>query len=269
MNELVKVFDNEQFGQIRTIVVDGKVWFVASDIAKALAYTNTSKAINSHCRCITKRYIPHPQGNGTLEVNTIPEGDIVRLIVIAANQSQSETIREKAEKFESWIFDEVIPTVLKTGSYQAPTQYEIPHSFAEALQLAADLQAEKERNAPLVAYASAVSAGNDCVTVGTVAKIIEQKYHVNIGQNRLFEKMRADGILMKAPKGHKDHNRPKQHYIECGWFVLNGSQGSTPDGSKSWESFTPYVTPKGRIALVDKYGRQVAEKRSQQTELNI
>lgn len=109
MNEL-RVFEKEDFGKIRTIEIEGKVYFVASDVAKALGYTNTSKAISDHCRWVTKRYIPHPQSKTKdLEVNVIPQGDIMRL---AANSELPG-----AEKFESWIFDEVVPSVLNHGIY--------------------------------------------------------------------------------------------------------------------------------------------------------
>ncbi|MZL31603.1 BRO-N domain-containing protein, partial [Clostridium beijerinckii] len=109
MNDL-QVFNNEQFGQIRMLEIDKKPHFVATDIAKALGYINTSKAIKDHCRWVTKRYIPHPQSeNKNLEVNVIPEGDIYRLI------TNSEL--PGAEKFESWVFDDVLPAIRKHGMY--------------------------------------------------------------------------------------------------------------------------------------------------------
>ena len=110
MGKELMIFSNEEFGSIRTVEDGDKVLFVASDIAKALKYSNTSKAIKDHCRWVTKRYIPHPQNeNKEIEVNTIPEGDLYRLI------SNSEL--PSAEKFESWVFDEVLPTIRKTGGY--------------------------------------------------------------------------------------------------------------------------------------------------------
>lgn len=109
MNEL-QIFDNPKFGKIRTVELNEKTHFVASDVAKALKYQNTSKAINDHCRWVTKCYIPHPQSkSASIEVNVIPEGDIYRLV------AHSEL--PAAEEFESWIFDEVIPTIRKTGTY--------------------------------------------------------------------------------------------------------------------------------------------------------
>ena len=105
-----KIFDNAKFGQIRTVESEDKIYFVATDIARALGYENTSKAISDHWRWVTKRYIPHPQNpEKDIEVNVIPEGDMYRLI------SQSKL--ENAEKFEAWVFDEVLPELRKTGYY--------------------------------------------------------------------------------------------------------------------------------------------------------
>lgn len=111
MKNNLEIFSSNEFGELRTISENGKVMFVASDIAKMLGYTNTSKAISDHCRYVTKRYIPHPQGKGTLKVNFIPEGDVYRLI--------THSKLPAAEKFESWVFDEVLPSIRKTGSYTA------------------------------------------------------------------------------------------------------------------------------------------------------
>ena len=106
----IEVFENPLFGMIRTLEIDGKPYFVASDVAKVLGYTNSSKAIKDHCRWVTKRYVPHPQSaDKKIEVNIIPQGDVMRLA------AKSEL--PGAEKFESWIFDDVIPTVLNHGIY--------------------------------------------------------------------------------------------------------------------------------------------------------
>lgn len=110
MNTLT-VFENETFGSIRTLDEDGKVLFCGNDVAKALGYTNPRDALNRHCRCVVKRDVPHPQSHDkTIEMSFIPEGDIYRLA------AKSEL--PGAEKFESWIFDEVLPTIRKTGAYQ-------------------------------------------------------------------------------------------------------------------------------------------------------
>lgn len=116
MNEL-QIFNNNQFGEMRAIEEDDKIFFCGADVAKALGYTNSSKALTDHCRCVTKRYIPHPQApDKKIEMSFIPEGDVYRLIT----HSKLPT----AEKFESWVFDEVLPTIRKHGAYLTPEALE-------------------------------------------------------------------------------------------------------------------------------------------------
>lgn len=110
MKEL-KIFENEAFGEIRTLETDdGKVLFCGADVAKALGYDQPHKAISRHCRCGMKCTVPHPQSPGkTIEMSFIPEGDVYRLI--------AHSKLPKAVEFESWVFDEVLPTIRKNGSY--------------------------------------------------------------------------------------------------------------------------------------------------------
>lgn len=111
--EGLQIFNNSEFGQIRTVEVEGKIYFVASDVAKALGYARPADAVTQHCRYTVKHSIPHPQNiEKHIEVNVIPEGDMYRLI--------THSKLESAERFESWIFDEVLPTLRKTGYYEMP-----------------------------------------------------------------------------------------------------------------------------------------------------
>lgn len=111
-NELM-IFNNPEFGEIRTIEEDGKVLFCGSDVAKALGYSKPQNAIDRHCKCALKRGIPHPQSpDKTIEMLFIPEGDIYRLA------AKSEL--PGADKFESWIFDDVLPSIRKHGAYMTP-----------------------------------------------------------------------------------------------------------------------------------------------------
>lgn len=135
MNELT-VFENSEFGSIRTVEIDGKPYFVASDVAKALGYARPSDAVSAHCRYAVKHSIPHPQSKTkTLEVNVIPQGDVVRLAVKSELQG--------AEKFESWIFDEVIPSVLNHGMYATDELINNPDLL---IAVATQLKEERERN---------------------------------------------------------------------------------------------------------------------------
>lgn len=109
MNEL-QIFNSGEFGEIRTIEIDGKPYFVGADVAKALGYSNPRKAILDHCKGVTKR--DTPTSSGIQSMSYINEGDLYRLIMKSKLPS--------AEKFESWVMDEVLPTIRKTGSYQKP-----------------------------------------------------------------------------------------------------------------------------------------------------
>ena len=134
MNEL-QIFENTEFGGIRTAVIEGKPHFMASDIAKALGYTNPNKAINDHCKAITKRSTPI---SGKMqEVNFIPEGDIYRLVV----NSKLPT----AEKFESWVFDEVLPQIRQTGGYIPSEGLSDDEVMAKALLIAQKTISNKDK----------------------------------------------------------------------------------------------------------------------------
>ncbi|CZR96406.1 hypothetical protein CDFC105_73216 [Clostridioides difficile] len=107
MNNL-QIFEKMEFGQIRMAEIDNKPYFVGKDIAKSLGYKNTNDAILRHCKGVVKH-----EGfkiNG-IKIALITEGDVYRLIV-GSNLPN-------AEKFESWVFDEVLPTIRQTGQYQA------------------------------------------------------------------------------------------------------------------------------------------------------
>lgn len=103
------IFKNEEFGQIRTVEIDGKPYFVGKDIANSLGYSNPRDAISRHCKGVVKH---DSFKEGGQNISLIPEGDMYRLI--------THSKLESAERFESWVFDEVLPTLRKTGSYEMP-----------------------------------------------------------------------------------------------------------------------------------------------------
>lgn len=110
MSNELEVFKNEEFGTVRTLNEGDTVLFCASDVAKALGYSRPRDAVAVHCRSTVKHSIPHPQSpDKEIEVSFIPEGDVYRLIVRSKLPS--------AEKFERWVFDDVLPTIRKHGAY--------------------------------------------------------------------------------------------------------------------------------------------------------
>lgn len=125
MNEL-QIFNNPEFGELRTFIEpDGKVLYCATDAARALGYTNPRFSVNKHCPNVSKRSVRVEIGtkaDGTpisrpMDLLFAPEGDIYRLMYRAADQSRSPDIKAKAERYGGWIFDEVLPSIRKTGSY--------------------------------------------------------------------------------------------------------------------------------------------------------
>lgn len=177
----IQVFNNPEFGSIRTLEVEGKTYFVGKDVADSLGYTNTSKAIRDHCRWVTFRYVPHPQNpEKEIGMSFIPESDIYRLIVRSKLPA--------AERFETWVFDEVLPSIRKSGGYIArQEQMTDSELMAKALLVAQkqinERNAQIERMKPKEIFADAVAASHTSILIGELAKLLKQN-GVETGQRR-------------------------------------------------------------------------------------
>ena len=105
----VTPFKFQESTEVRTVTDDqGEVLFVGKDVCDALGYTNASKAIGDHCKGVTIRY-PLQTAGGVQEARVLTEADVLRLIVNSKLPA--------AEAFERWVFEEVLPSIRKTGSY--------------------------------------------------------------------------------------------------------------------------------------------------------
>lgn len=168
MNEL-QIFNNSEFGEIRTVEIDGKPYFGASDVATALGYINPRDAISRHCKGVVKSDIP--TNSGIQSINFIPEGDVYRLIV----KSQLPS----AEKFEKWVFDEVLPQIRQTGGYQMPS------SPLEALQMMVNQMVEQEKrmdsfnNRLDQIEAKSITSPVDYYTVAGFASVRKQRLDIS------------------------------------------------------------------------------------------
>lgn len=133
----IQTYTNAAFGSVRVLYEDGKPLFCGADACKALGYKNQSKALNDHCKGVTKRYIP--TGGGKQQANFLPEGDLYRLITHSKLPS--------AEKFERWVFDEVLPAIRKSGMYGAdPAELERLRRSNQALRDWFSLLADRKRD---------------------------------------------------------------------------------------------------------------------------
>lgn len=260
---MVEVFKNEEFGEVRTLIESDKVLFCASDVAKALGYSKPNNAVKAHCVATLKRGSTI-YGNREQEINFIPEGDVYRLIVHSKLPS--------AEKFERWVFDEVLPMIRKTGGYVADedlfVETYLPFSddntkmlFKLTLETVQQLngiirkqakQIEDER--PLVEFADHVSNASNLIDVGTLAKIAKDE-NIDIGRTRLFDWLRDNGYLMDSTS---NKNQPYQKYIEQGLFKVRECTYKTPYGDKVGTK--TMVTGKGQIYFIEKLRSMFASK---------
>ena len=249
MNE-VQIFNNADFGEIRTIEEGSTVLFCGSDVARALGYSRPNDAVSAHCRATVKRSTPI---SGKMqEINFIPESDLYRL----AFSSKLPT----AEKFTDWVTEEILPTIRKHGAYMTPDTLDRMISSPEfGIKLLTALQAEREQrvklenkvtaDAPKVLFADAVSASHASILVGELAKLLRQNGK-EIGQNRLFRWLRENGYLIK--RTGSDFNMPTQRSMELGLFSIKETAITHADGTVT-VSKTVKVTGKGQQYFVEKF----------------
>lgn len=137
MENGIKVFEQAGLGSVRVVMQGDEPWFVASDIAKALGYERPNDAVNTHCKKVNKfSYGDMPQG--AQPYNIIPESDVYRLIM------RSNLKNEDVERFQTWVVEEVLPAIRKTGGYGQWNLPRVPKSFPDALRMIADIEEEKQ-----------------------------------------------------------------------------------------------------------------------------
>lgn len=216
MNEL-KLFQSPIFGQVRTVVMNGQVMFAATDVAKCLGYANPQKAIRNHCKSIGVNEMDTPTNGGIQKVRFITKGNVVRLV------ASSEL--PQAEQVESWIFDEVIPTVLETGGYISTTTNDTPEEImARALTIAqATLAKREERLKQLEAETEQQQATIELQDKEIKEAAPKVNYYNNHLQsvNTLTSTQIAKQIGMDAEKLHKKLKETNVIYRQSGQWLLH------------------------------------------------
>lgn len=245
MNE-VKIFENTEFGKIRTVTINNEVWFVGKDVADILGYQNGSRDINRHVEEEDRNKVMIFDGNQDKETITINESGLYCLILSSKMPN--------ARKFKRWVTSEVLPSIRKNGGYIVGQEnMSDDELMAKALMVAQNKIAERdkqiERMRPKEIFADAVSASHTSILVGDMAKLLKQN-GVNIGQKRLFEWLRENGYLIKR-KG-SDWNMPTQKSMEMGLFDIKESTVNNPDGSVRINRTTK-VTGKGQQYFINKF----------------
>ena len=244
-------FQSEEFGTLRTMDEDGQTYFCASDVAKALGYAKPNNAIQKHCRsCDTpKRGTIVDQLGREQEARFIPEGDVYRLIA----HSKLPT----AERFESWVFDEVLPSIRKHGGYIAASEDDSDDMIlARALQIANAKIAERTKQLadtsrklaiaePKAAFYDSVMDSDGLLSIRDSAKLMKS-HAKDIGQKKLFSLLREDGMIEKRTR------RATSKAIERGYLKERPFTIEHSDGKKVLDHYG-CLTPKGLDWCIRRY----------------
>lgn len=239
--------------EVRTVLINNEPYFVGKDVATAIGYQNTRKAIKDHVKTKYMREERIVTSSGTQTMTVISEPGIYQL----AGQSKLPT----AEPFQDWIYEEVIPSIRKHGAYLTDKKaYEITHdkdALADLLLQAGDQLKQKdlviEEMKPKALFADSVAASHSTILIGELAKVLRGN-GVDIGANRLFQWLRQHGYLINR-KG-TDWNMPTQRAMDLGLFKIKESSISHADGSIS-VSKTTKVTGKGQQYFVNKFLKEI------------
>ena len=254
MTNALQIFEHNNFGSIRTIRDEnGKVLFCGKDIATALGYALPRKALLDHCKGVLKRNTP--TNGGIQEMTFIPESDVYRLIIRSALPS--------AIKFEHWIFDEVLPTLMREGSYSIQKPFKLPSNYLEALEELVEtekkrlvLEAKIEQDAPHTNLGKTITASHDCITVAEFVPIMKQagiKHGYDgkrLWQNNLYDMLRKDGFLLTRPK-----NMPSADARDEKIFFVEEKTNYNAYGDVHINKQT-LITGKGQTKLLDYYRKK-------------
>ena len=250
MNEL-KVFQNSEFGTLRGVEINGESWLVGKDVAERLGYKDTSDALKKHVDeedKLTRRFADSGQNR---EMYVINESGFYSLVLGSKLPN--------AKKFKRWVTSEVLPAIRKHGGYLTAEKVEEALLNPDVLiRLATELKDEREarraleskvaEDAPKVLFAQAVEQAENSILVGDLAKLIKQN-GTDIGQKRLFERLRAEGYL--GTRG-ENYNMPTQRAMEMQLFRISERTINNPDGSIRLTR-TVKVTGKGQVYFINRY----------------
>lgn len=243
MNEL-QIFNNEEFGDIRTVTIDNEPWFVGKDVAEALGYAEPRSAVSKKVEECDRGVAEMETPSGKQKMTTINESGLYALIFSSKLES--------AKRFKHWVTSEVLPSIRKTGGYdmkQLQGKELLALAVLEAQKTIEEQTAQIEEMKPHAILGQAITTANTSILVGDLAKILRQN-GVDIGAQRLFGWMRENGYLIKR-KG-SDWNLPTQKSMDMGLFEIKESVHIDGNGCNKI-SRTPKVTGKGQQYFINKF----------------
>lgn len=253
MNQL-QVFNNNELGQVRTVIQGEDIWFIAKDVCEVLEIKNTTVAIQ---KLDSDEVTKFNLGGLSGEINIINESGLYSLIMTSR--------KPQAKAFKKWVTSEVLPSIRKHEAYmtdqvleQAVTNPDFMIGLLTNLKEEQAKRIEVERRVlqqqPLVTFAQAIQVSTNLISIKQLAILMKQK-GIDIGQNRLFEWLRENGYLCK--KRGSIYNTPTQYSMGLGLFESQEFVRTNSEG-EFVTSFTPKVTGKGQLYFINKFLNQAA-----------
>lgn len=250
MDHEIQLFHNDEFGEVRTVIIDGEPWFVGKDVAIILGYTNPLKAIRDHVyeedKGVNEMFTP----GGKQRITVINESGVYSLIL-------SSTM-PNARAFKHWVTSEILPAIRKTGRYGEDDAANLIKKFfpiisdtqrvflQNALTQIETMGALIKENQPKVEFADQVADSSTLIDMNALAKLAEHN-GFPIGRNRLFKWLRFKRILMPS-------NIPYQEYIERGFFEIRECTYTVHGETRL--SYKTLVTGKGQIYIITKLRKE-------------
>lgn len=247
MNEL-KIFENAEFGQVRTVTIDDEPWFVGRDVAEALGYAEPRSAVSKKVDEADRGVAEMETPSGKQKMTTINESGLYALIFGSKLES--------AKRFKHWVTSEVLPAIRKHGVYAVDELLNNPDIAIKAFTALKEereknkaLQADNARMKPKEIFADAVATSKQSILIGELAKILKQNGY-ETGEKRLFTYLRDNGYLIRR-KG-TDYNAPTQRSMEMGLFEAKETAVTHSDGHTTINKTTK-ITGKGQQYFINKF----------------
>jgi prophage antirepressor-like protein len=246
MENMIKIFENEEFGKVRTVIKDGKPWLVGKDVAEILGYSNTRDALSRHVDNDDKTTVVISDSGSNYKSKTtiINESGFYSLVLSSK--------MPRAKEFKRWVTATILPTLRRTGGYVANEDMFVenylpfldePYKNLFRLQMTIinQLNDRIRHDEPLVEFANQVTDTANLIDMNAMAKLARAE-NIPVGRNRLFGWLKSKGVLM-------DNNLPYQTFIDRGYFAVKESVFETPTMTKTYQQ--TMITGKGQVFVIN------------------
>ena len=251
MENKIKIFENEEFGKVRTVIIDGEPWFVLADICKILEISN-SRMVAGRLESDELMSVRLTSGGQHREMTAVSESGLYAVVL--------RSDKPQAKPFRKWVTSEILPTIRRTGGYVADEDMfienylpflEEPYKGLFRLQMMAinQLNERIRHDQPLVEFANQVAGTENVIDMNAMAKLAVEE-NIPIGRNRLFRWLRENGILMSD-------NLPYQKFIDRGYFAVKESVFEVDSMTRTYQQ--TFVTGRGQRFIIGRLKNEFGE----------